>query len=79
MKEFWFNVTRNITESVRVRVPAETIEEAHQKALEDVEEYADTDALGNLEWEADDSFQFASDPYIRAPEEYAEVDDEEDE
>lgn len=53
MPKYKFTVTRDITESVECEVEADSIEEAHTKALEDIDKYSDKDSFGNTQWDAD--------------------------
>ncbi|MGH7815203.1 MAG: hypothetical protein ACREQI_14515 [Candidatus Binataceae bacterium] len=65
MKIFEFTVTRDVTESCRVRVKARSIEEAHEMAL------ADPRPMRGCGWERDDGN--ADKPYIPDPDDYEAV------
>ena len=62
MPKFEFTLTRDTTESVRVTVEADSIEEAQEEAL------ANPPATG---WEQDDNTP--QDPYLPDPEDWEEV------
>lgn len=66
MPKFSFRVTENITQSAYVTIEADTIEEAHSKALyRDRSGFTPGDRAG---WELDELSQ--SRPYIPDPDDY---------
>ena len=64
MPTYEFHMTRDTTETCQVRIKAETIEEAHRRALE-----ADG---SNWQWEPDDE-NFKDAPYIPDDSDYREI------